>query len=157
MYERILVPIDGSELAEQALPYAREIAAKFGSRLTLLRAVTSREEAFRNLVAEPTVATAPEVTADVALNVYESEASGAREYLRRIADGLAGSGIAVETMLAEGSAEHAILTQARENDVSLIVMASHGRGGLGRLVYGSVADAILRDSTIPVLLIRAKD
>ena len=157
MFERILVPLDGSELAEQAIPVAREMAAKFGSRLTLLRAISTREEAFREVVSEPTATTAPELTTGAAMNLHEAEAGSARDYLRRIAEGFSGSGIEVETELVEGSPEWAIKTQAQELNASLIIMASHGRGGLGRLVYGSVADTILRESHVPVMLIRVKD
>jgi nucleotide-binding universal stress UspA family protein len=154
MYERILVPLDGSELAEQALPYAREMATKFRSRLTLLRAITTSQEAFREVAAEPIAVTAPEMTVGVARNLYESEADEAREYLRRIATSFDGSGIEVETEMVEGDPEWVIEHQAKEIGASLIVMASHSRSGLARLLHGSVSDEIARASTVPLLLIR---
>ena len=156
MFERILVPLDGSELAEQALPYAREVASKFNARVTILRAIPTREQAFREVVGGPGATTAPELTTGVAMNLYEAEEASAGDYLRRIAQGFSGSGISVETETVEGAPEWAIKTRAAELGAGLIVMASHGRGGLGRLVYGSVADAILRESDVPVMLIRVK-
>jgi nucleotide-binding universal stress UspA family protein len=157
MYERILVPLDGSELAEQALPYAREMATKFKSHLTLLRAISTSDEALREVAAEPTAVTAPELTVGVARSMHESQADAARTYLRGIAETFDGSGIEVETELAEGDPEYVIETQAKELNASLIVMASHGRSGLSRLLHGSIADEIVRSSTVPIMLIRAHD
>jgi nucleotide-binding universal stress UspA family protein len=157
MYERILVPLDGSELAEQALPYAREMAIKFRSHVTLLRAISTSDEALREVVTEPTAATAPEMTVGVARNMHETEAEVAREYLRKTASQFSESGIEVETELAEGDPEYVIETQAKELRASLIVMASHARSGLGRLLHGSVADEIVRGSTVPIMLIRAHE
>lgn len=157
MYERILVPLDGTDLAEQALPYAREIATKFGSHITLLRAIHTSQEALRDVAAEPTAVTAPEVTTDVARNLHESEAGTAREYVRRIAETFDGSGLDVETQMVEGDPEWVIENQAKELRSSLIVMATHARTGLGRLLHGSVADELVRSSTVPVMLIRTSE
>jgi nucleotide-binding universal stress UspA family protein len=60
-------------------------------------------------------------------------------------------------VVAEGEAADAIVEQAAENGANLIIMSSHGRGGLGRLVFGSVADAVLRHSPVPVLLLRSSN
>ncbi len=109
------------------------------------------------VAAEPTAVTAPEVTTDVARNMHEAEAGAAREYLRRIAETFDGSGIDLETQMVEGDPEWVIENQAKELRASLIVMATHARTGLGRLLHGSVADEIVRSSTVPVLLIRASE
>jgi nucleotide-binding universal stress UspA family protein len=154
MYERILVPLDGTELAEQALPYAREMATAFKSHLTFLRAISTSEEAFREVAAEPIAVTAPEVTSGVAKNRYESEAEHARAYLTRILARFADSGIAVDSEVIEGDPEWVIEHEAEHLQASLIIMASHGRTGLSRLLHGSVADEIVRSSTVPILLIR---
>lgn len=153
MFERILVPLDGSALAEQALPFARDLAAAFHARVTLLRAIPSAEQAFREVASE-TATNAPELTAGVARARFESEQTAAQEYLDRQQKELEAGGLTVETAVIEGDPEWAIKTHAAAINASLIVMASHGRGGLGRLVFGSVADNILRESTVPVLLIR---
>jgi nucleotide-binding universal stress UspA family protein len=154
MYERILVPLDGTKLAEQAIPYARGMAEKFKSRLTLLRAITTSQEAFREVAAEPIGVTAPEMTVGVARNLYEAEAEDARSYLRRIAETFDGSGIEVETEMVEGDPEWVIEHQAKELNASLIVMASHGRSGLARLLHGSVSDEVVRGSSVPIMLVR---
>ena len=156
MFERILVPLDGSPLAEQALPFALELALKFNSQIILLRATIAETEALRETITEPTLAM-PEIPIDVAKNLVESERTAASAYLERSAGGLEAAGVIVQTRVIEGGAAWAILTIASEIDASVVVMASHGRGGLGRLVFGSVADQVLRESTVPVLLIRVKE
>ena len=156
MFERILVPLDGSDLAEQALPIAQELALKFNSTVTLLRATTSEAEALRETISEPTLAM-PEVPIAVAKNMADAEHAGASAYLEQAAAKLSGSGVKVATRVLEGSPEWAIFSTIDETNASVVVMASHGRGGLGRLIYGSVADKVLRECSVPVLLVRAKD
>ncbi len=155
MFERILVPLDGSQLAEQALPYALELASKQGGQLFLLMAVTPSGQALSEVVSETTIA-APEIVADIAHQRFEAELESAHTYMNRVKSHMISADLDTRTLVVEGTAEHSILHEAQEHNVSLIVMATHGRGGLGRLVYGSVADAVLRQSQIPVLLIRAQ-
>jgi nucleotide-binding universal stress UspA family protein len=84
----------------------------------------------------------------------EAERNEAKSYLDTQADKL---GAGVEAYLVEDDPKDAIVSVAKEKGVSLIIMSSHGRGGLGRLVHGSVADAVLRSNEIPVLLLRDID
>ncbi|MGE3268770.1 MAG: universal stress protein [Chloroflexota bacterium] len=129
----ILVPLDGSELAQRAVPFARSIASKDGRALRLLRAI--------NTLSSPTYregqALLDEAIAD--LDTYAAT--------------VAGDSVQVETRVVDAPADVAILEAAAEQDVDLIVMSTHGRGGLGRWIYGSVADAILRDAPVPVLIV----
>jgi nucleotide-binding universal stress UspA family protein len=154
MFETILVPLDGSELAERALAAALELKAKFGSRLILVRSV---EPASHHLVQAPGVMESPAAAvANVELiqKMTEAEQSEAHTYLGALRDKL---GADVEALVIEDDAADAIVQTAAEKQAGLIVMSSHGRGGLGRLVFGSVADAVLRRSPVPVLLLRSPE
>lgn len=157
MYEHILVPLDGSELAESVLPHVKALAEKFGSKVTLLRAVTSAESFAiasatapvmgQPILAYPTAGVDPNELAD-------AERSEATEYLKKTAEGLGGGKGEVSTVEPEAPAADAIVEYAKAQGVSLIVMTTHGRGGLGRLIMGSVADDVLRHAPCPLLLVR---
>jgi len=154
MFETILVPLDGSELAEAALAPAVELQARFGSRLVLLRAVESVSHRLMQppAVIEPPAAIAANVELIEKLTAADREE--AQGYLATVRSRLAGKD--VETLVVEGAAAAAVVAAAAQRSAGLIVMSSHGRGGLGRIVFGSVADAVLRQSGVPVLLVRAK-
>jgi nucleotide-binding universal stress UspA family protein len=124
----LLVPLDGSALAERALPYAAALAARSGARIVLAR------------VAPP------------ASGGAEAEA---RDYLSSVAARLAELGLTVEPVVATGEVAEAVAETARAQSVDLLVMATHGRGGLGRWVYGSVAEALMARLPLPILLVRA--
>lgn len=139
----ILVPLDGSVQAETALPLAQELARVFGNRLLLIRAGE-----------QPYLAGGVigyDLMMDQAVKWSLDEAGS---YLKRKALELTSAGLEVETETAVGGAASFIRQVAEERQVGLIVMASHGRGWLGRLVLGSVAESMLRDGDMPVLLIR---
>ena len=134
---KVLVPLDGSRLAEAALGEAMEFA-RAGAALVLLRAA----EAARVPMADPT-------EAQVAV-VREAEA-----YLDGVAERARAAGVAdVQTSVWYGPPGEAIIEAAHVRKADLIVMSSHGRSGLGRLVFGSVAETVLRGTTTPILLIR---
>jgi nucleotide-binding universal stress UspA family protein len=139
----ILVPLDGSALSERALGPARQLAAAFGARgggehgmLVLIRVVPAR---------------APE---ERALQAAEVEA--AERYLCIVADRLRERGESVLVEALAGDAAESILAQATLWHAELVVMATHGRGGVGRLLHGSVADAVVRGARTPVLLVPAR-
>ncbi len=156
MYELVLVPLDGSQMAEAALPDAQEIASRFQSKVVLFHAITPRDQIVRETL--PWGSLNPE-TEEVPVGLvkqrYEAERNAAETYLTSIMDRLAAEGIAVEAHLEEGRPADAILRYVEGAGVSLVVMSTHGRGGLGRMVFGSVADAVLRKSSTPILLVRA--
>lgn len=143
MYKHILVPLDGSPLAEAALVHAETLAMQFGSELVLLRVVVS-----------PYAIVAP----DLVLAGYDSNhqqfADQADQYLKTVAGKLAARRIQVRTLTCDGPVAEAIIERARENRIDLIVMSTHGRGGVSRWVYGSVADRLLQAAPCPVLLVR---
>ena len=134
----ILVPLDGSALAEAAVTPAVELARERGATLLLLRAAEGRTA----LLADPTEA---QVHA-----VREAEASLAAVRERLLAARLTD----VDVSVWYGSPAEAIVEAAKYRAADLIVMSSHGRTGLGRLMLGSVAETVLRSTAVPVLLIR---
>jgi len=139
--DTILVPLDGSSLAEAALPKAVELAESSGARLLLLRATH--------------VHTLPGVDPTEAQIRVVREAE---EYLAHVADRLGDQGFKdAEPSVWYGPAAYAIIEAARLYTVDLIVMTTHGRSGLGRLILGSVAESVLRGTTIPILLLRAAE
>jgi nucleotide-binding universal stress UspA family protein len=152
MFERILVPLDGSALAEQALPYAQEFARGFSSTLVLLQAVTSADEALRESVGGAMGASSAELAASVARGRAEAEAGSGSRYLDAVKTRLGSQ--PVEVVVDEGAPAAAILEAVADRGISLVVMATHGRSGLQRAVRGSVADTVLRESKVPVMLIR---
>jgi nucleotide-binding universal stress UspA family protein len=144
---RILVPLDGSELAERALPLATALAERAGAEALLIQSVSWAAMA----MAAPFGSGYGIGMADL----LEQAQGDATAYLDDIARRLSERGLAVRTDVRLEPAADAILDMAGEQQADLIVMSTHGRGGLGRWVYGSVADRVLRGAAIPVLLVRA--
>lgn len=154
MFETILVPLDGSELAERALAPALELRQKLGAKIILVRAVESLSQ--RMLQTPAVIETAGAAAANVELmeEVVEAEQSEAKTYLQAL---IAKSGeINGEAVIVEGEAADAIVELAKQRNAGLIVMSSHGHGGIGRLIFGSTTDEVLRHSDVPVLLIRSR-
>jgi nucleotide-binding universal stress UspA family protein len=149
MYEHILVPLDGSELSEAVLPHVQALAAKLGATLLLLRVA--------NVSATIMAATGPDtgmVAPDLIEEVIEDQEDDAKTYLERLGERLKAGGCQVSWQVVEGSPAPAIVDAARKSSCDLIALATHGRTGLVRTVLGSVADAVVRESHLPVLLIR---
>ncbi len=145
MYRRIVVPLDGSELAERALPDAEGLARVIGVPLHLVRAVEPANLSSLDLygVADYGVLT----------QALVEEQTSAQEYLERTASALAERGLVATTDLRQGRAATEIVASVEPGD--LIVIASHGRGGMARWFLGSVAEEVARRSSVPVLLVRA--
>jgi len=148
MFRKILVCLDGSSLAEQVLPYATDVAQRFGSRVVLLQVI--------HLPASFAAAAAQGGEKILAEEVGRL-AGEARAYLEGVAASLRGKGLEVEAAALEGTPNETIVTYARENEVDLIAIGTHGRKSLGRLVFGSVADHVLKHSSIPVLTVKPQD
>ena len=146
MYEEILVPLDGSPLAEGALPHARALSKAFDARITLLCVIEPVEMYSQPGMIGPIVS--------VSMDVKE-ESENLKRYLDKIADDLKKEGIEARTVVKEGDAASEICDYADQNHEDIIVMSTHGRSGIQRWVYGSVADKVLRSANLPVLLIRA--
>jgi len=143
MFSRVLVCLDGTTVAEQMVPYAAEIARRFSSPTLILLQV----------VQIPSSLAA--ASAQGAESIIEEEmrrlAHDSNIYLEEHAAKLRETGLTVETATIEGSPGDAIVEYANDNNVDLIAIATHGRKNIGRLVFGSVADHVLRHTSIPVL------
>lgn len=154
MYERILVGLDGSEIAERVLPHVAALAKAFGSTVIVLRATTSPERLAAELSPGLDVATPVLLDPSEILDEERAEIAG---YLESVAGRLRGDGLTVQTDEPPGDAATEIVQRAKDLGASLIAMTTHGRTGLGRLVFGSVAQSVLTHATCPVLLVRVTD
>jgi nucleotide-binding universal stress UspA family protein len=158
MYERLLVALDGSPAAERVLEHAEALAAAFGAQITLLHATLSPEMVLAQAGAGD--ASAGEIAAPVIDPdpVLEADHETAAEYLNGVAQRLRGArNLNVNVESPEGPADTVIVERAAAINASLILMTTHGRSGLGRLVFGSTADSVLRHAPCPVLLVRIHD
>ena len=142
MYKRVLVPLDGSDLSESVLPFLTEIAGPLDMAVVLLR------------VLEPITPAVVEVGRDIVVDTLDDRRRDAAEYLAPIAIGLRARGIETSWTVRVGHAADEILAAAREAGTDLIAMSTHGRSGLGRLLFGSVAEQVLRRADVPVFLMR---
>jgi nucleotide-binding universal stress UspA family protein len=145
IYKKILAPLDGSKLAECTLEHIRAIAMGCQvPEVVLLQIIEpiSRPGYLPAELAEDTYRRAKD-TAEVQ----------AKDYLSEVAESLGKEGIAVGTDIAYGLPADEILNYAKNNDVDLIIMSTHGRAGISRWVFGSVAERIVRHSLIPVLVV----
>jgi nucleotide-binding universal stress UspA family protein len=150
MYKRILVPLDGSKLAECALPYAEGLAKGCGTEEVILVSVTERVAGYRAFE-DPSQPLGQRLVPEAA----GKKERPAQKYLGRIADGMKTKGIKVDTEVLIGDPAGEIVSYAADPGCDIIVMSSHGRSGPSRWAYGSVADKVFRATCVPVLMVRA--
>jgi len=136
-FERILVPLDGSECAENILPKVEKLATDLKASIALLRVAYA--STFPGM--DPTEA---EVTV-----VREAE-----DYLRKIEERLKAKGFRVDSHVRYGDEAEEIMDHAGQKDIDMIAMSTHGRSGVKRFLLGSVAEKILRHSPKPIFLVR---
>jgi nucleotide-binding universal stress UspA family protein len=144
MYKRILVPLDGSKLAEQVLPYVRVMAKTFQVPIILLKAF--------DLIHPPPTDPSHAVYMDRLFNYYRSDAE---DYLGHAKSSLSGLGVPIYIAAPEGDAAVRIIAEAEKEPGTLIAMATHGRSGIPRMVMGSVTNRVLHAATDPMLIVRA--
>ncbi len=149
-FKRVLVPLDGSDLSQQALVPASELAARAGAELILLRAVNVPIEVYPVF---PPMAQAVEQITDT-LDYLNEEA---RKELGILAAELRQKGLLVAPIVENGHAAEVIVDEASAQEADLIIMATHGYGGLRRWALGSIADKVLHASNLPLLLIRSQE
>lgn len=147
MANQILVPLDGSALAEQALSCATMLAGGLPAELVLFRAVSVPSDV-------KDVLDLAHLPADAPLAPLAAEAE---DYLRQVASQLEQAGLSVRTMVRRGPAADAILDCVEQMGIPQIVMATHGYSGISRWVHGSVAERVLQLASVPVLLVRARE
>lgn len=144
MFSRILVPLDGSGLAEGAIPLAVDLARRYGAELILVR-TTQVPDLAVDVTAVP-LASLEELRRE--------ETQGMRTYLEGWQARIAAEGVPCRVVTRVDSAAEGILAQAEADEVSLIAMSTHGRSGFQRWVQGSVAERVARGAPCPVLLVR---
>ncbi len=144
MYRKILVPLDGSKTAEVVLPHAKALALSEGAELILL-----------NVAANPALDFAFS-DPGLAVRAEEDLEAQSEKYMKEVEQTLKAEGIRASILLRVGAAANVILGVAEEMQVDLIAMATHGRTGPARWLLGSVADRVVRNSKVPVFLIRAR-
>lgn len=151
-YHNLLVPLDGSERAEAALPHAAALAQRFEARVILFRAVSLPPVAAAVPLAPGQSSPAAIVeTVELAQEVQEASI----QYLEGLARRLRAHNIGADVRVGDdtGDVAESILAAAESEGADLIVMTTHGRTGLSRLLFGSVAESVLRTARVPVLLI----
>ncbi len=145
MYKKILVPLDGSELAKKALDQAEKLASFFGSELILFQVVP-----FMPIYGSPELVTP--------LIVDEKQKEAAERYLSNLIEALKEKGIKASATVKTGQQVAVeIIDFAKEIGADLIVMCTHGRSGITRWVLGSIALKVLTRAETPILLIRSKE
>ncbi len=142
MYNRILVPLDGSPVAEAVLPQAEMLAKCANAEIVLLSVITHPSVDY--YIPDPAMA----------LSVHMEQQNATRKYLQRVADDLTGQGLRVRTEMCDGPVAEAVLDYADSTQSDLIAMSTHGRSGIGRFLLGSVAEKVIRSAKVPVLLVR---
>jgi nucleotide-binding universal stress UspA family protein len=145
-YKHVLVPLDGSKLAEVAIPEAVNLAEATGAELTLLQIVLPITDVLE--------------TDGYPLHIdeqFEARRARAFEYLDRVRHRLGARSVTIHVAVEMGPPADAILDYVRAHSIDVVVMATHGRSGVRRWVFGSVADKVLRGASSAVLLVRATE
>jgi len=153
MFERILVPLDGSKVGEAAIPVIKQLLTKraSGSKVDihLLAVITLLRHWV--VVGE---ASAPVSYTEEELALIKDRVEN---YLETAGESITGSGVTIKKLVTSGNAAEEILKAAGEFDVDLIAMSTHGRSGLRRMAFGSITDKVLRGANVPVLMVRAPE
>jgi len=148
LIKRILVPLDGSKVAEQIVPHAEELARCMGAELILFQAY----ESFLGVISGEAMVT---MSAEEIKEANRHREEDAKAYLRTIAGTLREMGLTVSEVVVPGDPADVILSYAESNAVDMISMSTHGLSGLKRWVFGSVTDKVLHAGDMPVLVVRA--
>src|SRR5579871_2633714 len=146
MFKTIVLPTDGSPLSARAAPFAQRLARISSVRLVAVRAYLPPDDSLPLRIEYSDTSRVERIQMELrrAQAEFESDVDKLRE-----------SGYVVESRFVEGAAADVIFETARELQANLVVMSTHGRGGFGRWLYGSIADEVLRRLPIPVLLVSA--
>jgi nucleotide-binding universal stress UspA family protein len=148
LIKKILVPLDGSKVAEQIVPHAEELARGMGAELILFHAY----ETFLGVISGEAMVTMP---AEEIKEVNKNREEDAKAYLKTIAGTLREMGLTLSEVVASGDPADGILSYAESDAVDIISMSTHGLSGIKRWVFGSVTDKVLHAGDMPVLVVRA--
>jgi len=141
MYSKILIPLDGTEAAEKAIPNVLELASYNNAEVHLLYVASN-----------PAIGYAWDYPVIATTNFIEME-ENARRYIEKIRDKIAQKGVKVSAEVCDGAVAPAIIDVAEKENVDLIAMYTHARKGLSRLLMGSFTEEVIHDSPIPVLVV----
>lgn len=145
MYNKILAPLDGSELGECTLAHVKAIATGCETRDVVLLGVVERMP-YAGVIAA-------ELGEEWSRNAAKNAEHSTQKYLTEAANKLKIDNVTAETVVLHGNAADKILEYAKNNQVDLIIISTHGSSGIARWAFGSVADKIVRYSTVPVLIV----
>ena len=156
MYSHILVPLDGSELAEQAMPQAEGLARSFNAMLHLVQVFSVPRELVN--VLEVGIGAPPPLDSNLNLAhlIVEAGRAKSQAYLERLAAQLRDNGLKVKTAVLEGIADEEILAYAKDHDVDCMVVTTQGLSGLRQFFLGSVTDRLIRSSEVPVVVVPSR-
>lgn len=146
MYKKILVPLDGSKLAECALPHAESLALTYKSTLMLL-----------SVISPAAIVGRPPADMELFQRTMDTRREEAESYLKRLAGEFIEKKIKTETYVGIEPVVREIVNAAETHDADLVVIASHGRSGLERVFFGSVASGVLNRIERPLMVIRPSD
>ncbi|RPJ63816.1 MAG: universal stress protein [Dehalococcoidia bacterium] len=145
MYKRILVPLDGSPVAECVIPHIIAIAKSYKTEVELIGVAEPLDIPTRGNIA---------LSEDDIKQIDSEIRKDLHNYLDSVKGQLVNSQIQVHITVLSGKAADSLISYAENNDIDLIIMATHGRSGINRWFWGSVAEKVLRAVNIPVLLIK---
>jgi nucleotide-binding universal stress UspA family protein len=153
MFERVIVPLDGSRVGEAALPVIDQLVSKLapGAKVEVILIGVITLLRHWVVVGE---ASAPVSYTEEELKIIKDRVGN---YLEKTGDILKTKGVMVKTIVVSGNAADEILKAADQNNADLIAMSTHGRSGLRRLAFGSITDKVMHGSRIPVLMVRAPE
>ena len=151
MYQRILVPLDGSKVGEAALPYIEDLVSKLRKdikvEVTLFQVVSS--------LTHYVVAGEASVPVPYTDKEMEELKKRALDYLEKTGEALRSKGATVKTKVSTGNAAEEIIQATEEIKADLIAMSTHGRSGISRWTFGSITNRVLRAGVVPILTVKA--
>ena len=159
MFKRLLVPLDGSRFSSRVLKYASEIAHRFGAEAILIQVVKPATPVATTTGMAPGIASpsTAELTVQVALEEDKRNTARAKRYLSGKVREIRSRDIKASYQVVVGDpAQSIIMDFAQKEHIDLVVMSTYGKSGLKRAIMGSVADAVIRESGKPVLVIRPR-
>ena len=152
MYKEILVPLDGSDVSASSLPTARQLAEALGARVHLLQ-IASQSEEFAVMRGAEFGTLGSDYSQQVLDEVMSAQRDRIESYLNEVGDELTSAGLNVVKAVEDGQAADKIVDYAEAAEIDLIIMSTHGRGGVRRFLVGSVTDKVIRSTNLPVLVI----
>lgn len=155
MYKKIMVPLDGSELAECVLPHVDGFVTGCQvETINFVRVIEPTHYSTMSATANPQFSNIMQENAKM---MEEEEKSSAAGYLKQVVSRVKQGGVKYKTDVLIGNVADSLVDYVDANEIDLVLIATHGRSGISRWVRGSIADRVLRSSRAPVLMVRAND